>query len=48
MDHLPSFAFLSSPAEIPRGPLYEFLLQHVVPADVAGTLSRTEITEVTV
>jgi hypothetical protein len=48
MDHLPSFAFLSSPAEIPRGPLYEFLLQHVVSADVAGTLSRTEITEVTV
>ena len=46
MDHLPSFAFLSSPAEIPRGPLYEFLLQHVVAADVAGDLSRTEITEV--
>jgi hypothetical protein len=46
MDHLPSFAFLSSPAEIPRGPLYEFLLQHVVAGDVAGPLSRTEISEV--
>ncbi|HEX2575179.1 MAG TPA: acyclic terpene utilization AtuA family protein [Aquihabitans sp.] len=46
MDHLPSFAFLSSPAEIERGPLYEFLLQHVVSADVAGELSRTEIAEV--
>lgn len=45
MDHLPSFAFLSSPAEIERGPLYEFLLQHVVAADVAGPLHRTEITE---
>ena len=46
MDHLPSFAFLSSPAEIPRGPLYEFLLQHVVAAEQAGNLARTEITEV--
>lgn len=46
MDHLPSFAFLSSPAEIERGPLYEFLLQHVVAADVAGDLFRTELTEV--
>lgn len=47
MDHLPSFAFLSSPAEIERGPLYEFLLQHVVSADAAGELSRTEFTEIT-
>lgn len=46
MDHLPSFAFLSSPAEIERGPLYEFLLQHVVAAEVAGPLHRTEISEV--
>ena len=46
MDHLPSFAFLSSPAEIERGALYEFLLQHVVVADLVGDLSRTEITEV--
>lgn len=46
MDHLPSFAFLSSPAEIERGPLYEFLLQHVVAAGIVGDLFRTEITEV--
>src|SRR5699024_9932550 len=45
MDHLPSFAFLSSPADTERGPLYEFLLQHVVAADVSGPLYRTEITE---
>ena len=30
MEHLPSFAFMASPAEIERGPLYEFLLNHVV------------------
>ena len=47
MDHLPSFAFLSSPAEIERGPLYEFLLQHVVHGDRVGDLFRTEITELT-
>jgi len=46
MDHLPSFAFLSSPAEVPRGPLYEFLLQHVVAVDAPDHLFRTEIEEV--
>lgn len=46
MDHLPSFAFLSSPAEIARGPLYEFLLQHVVAVDDPVELFRTEIQEV--
>lgn len=46
MDHLPSFAFLSSPAEIERGPLYEFLLQHVVAVDDAHALFTTEIEEV--
>ena len=46
MDHLPSFAFLSSPAEIPRGALYEFLLQHVVSVDAPDELFRTEIEEV--
>lgn len=46
MDHLPSFAFLSSPAEIPRGPLYEFLLQHVVAVEDPCELFRTEIGEV--
>lgn len=47
MDHLPSFAFLSSPAEMARGALYEFLLQHVVEVDDPAELFRTEITEVT-
>ncbi|WCO68082.1 acyclic terpene utilization AtuA family protein [Iamia majanohamensis] len=46
MDHLPSFAFLSSPAEIPRGPLYEFLLQHVVAVEHPEELFRTRIEEV--
>ena len=46
MDHLPSFAFLSSPAEIPRGPLYEFLLQHVVAVAHPEELFRTRIEEV--
>ena len=46
MDHLPSFAFMSSPAEIERGPLYEFRLQHVVSVERPDELSRTEIFEV--
>jgi hypothetical protein len=45
-EHLPSFAFLSSPAEIERGPLYEFLLNHVVALDSPLDLSRTVLTEV--
>ncbi|HEX7131697.1 MAG TPA: acyclic terpene utilization AtuA family protein [Iamia sp.] len=46
MDHLPSFAFMSSPADIERGALYEFLLQHVVAVDRPDELFRTEIGEV--
>lgn len=46
MDHLPSFAFMSSPAEIARGPLYEFVLQHVVAVDRPDELFRTEIRQV--
>jgi hypothetical protein len=46
MEHLPSFAFMASPAEIERGPLYEFFLNHVVRVDSPGELSRTVITEV--
>ena len=42
----PSFAFMASPAEIERGPLYEFLLNHVVHLDAPDDLSRTTITEV--
>jgi hypothetical protein len=46
MEHLPSFAFMASPAEIERGPLYEFLLNHVVELDSPTDLSRTVVTEV--
>ena len=46
MDHLPSFAFMASPAEIERGPLYEFLLNHVVHVDTPDQLSRTSLTRV--
>jgi Acyclic terpene utilisation family protein AtuA len=46
MEHLPSFAFMASPAEIERGPLYEFLLNHVVHLDSPTDLSRTVFTEV--
>lgn len=46
MEHLPSFAFMASPAEIERGPLYEFLLNHVVELDSPTDLSRTVATEV--
>jgi hypothetical protein len=46
MEHMPSFAFIASPAEIERGPLYEFLLNHVVELDSPTDLSRTVVTEV--
>jgi hypothetical protein len=46
MEHLPSFAFMASPAEIERGPLYEFLLNHVVELDSPTDLSRTVLSEV--
>lgn len=44
MRDLPSFAFAGSPAETPRGPVYEFVLQHVVELDDAFDLSRIEVT----
>jgi hypothetical protein len=43
MDHLPSFAFLSSPAELERGPIYEFVLQHAVSLDTPLELVRVEV-----
>jgi hypothetical protein len=42
MHDLPSFAFMSSPAEIERGPLYQFLLNHVVAVDRPDELCRTQ------
>jgi hypothetical protein len=46
MRHLPSFAFMSSPAEMERGAIYEFVLQHSVAVDDAQELIRTSMHEV--
>jgi hypothetical protein len=46
MKHLPSYAFMASPAEIERGPIYEFLLQHVVSVDAPDELFRTTTTTI--
>lgn len=43
---LPSFAFLGSPAEIERGPVHEFVLQHAVDVDTSDELFRTTTSEV--
>jgi hypothetical protein len=42
MTHLPSFAFMTSPAEIERGATYEFVLNHSVVVDRADELVRTK------
>jgi hypothetical protein len=47
MDHLPSFAFVTSPAEIERGAVYEFVLNHAVDVDSPHELFRTKLSEVT-
>jgi hypothetical protein len=39
---LPSYAFPFTPAEIPRGKVFEFVLNHVVSTDDAFELVRTE------
>jgi acyclic terpene utilization AtuA family protein len=41
MDHLPSLAFATSPAETERGAAYEFVLNHVVDAETPVSLFRT-------
>jgi hypothetical protein len=46
MDHLPSFAFVTSPAEIERGPAYEFVLNHVVEVANGSELVRTTMSAV--
>jgi hypothetical protein len=46
MSHLPTYAFLTSPAEIDIGPTYEFVLNHVVAVDAETELFRTTFTEV--
>lgn len=42
MTHLPSFAFMTSPAEIERGAIYEFVLNHSVEVDRPDELIYTE------
>jgi hypothetical protein len=46
MDHLPSFAFATSPAEIERGATYEFVLNHTVNVSRPDELFRTIVSEV--
>jgi hypothetical protein len=46
MEHLPSFAFATSPAEVERGAIYEFVLNHVIDADDPSELFITDLTEV--
>lgn len=45
MAYLPSFAFPTSPAEVERGPAYEFVLNHVVDVDDSTSMFRTEFSE---
>ncbi|TDD86834.1 acyclic terpene utilization AtuA family protein [Actinomadura darangshiensis] len=42
MDHLPSLAFATSPAETERGAAYEFVLNHVVDVDDPSEMFRIE------
>lgn len=46
MVDMPSFAFATSPAEIERGAVYEFALNHVVDVSDGCELFRTEFVEV--
>jgi hypothetical protein len=46
MTHMPSFAFVTSPAEIERGAAYEFVLNHVVDVESGSELFRTVLSEV--
>jgi Acyclic terpene utilisation family protein AtuA len=47
MEHLPSYAFVTSPAEIERGATYEFVLNHVLEVDDPAEPFRTVISKVT-
>jgi hypothetical protein len=46
MTMMPSYAFVTSPAEIERGPVYEFVLNHVVSVETGEELFRTAFSEV--
>lgn len=43
MDYLPSLAFATSPAESERGPVYQFVLNHVVDVDEPTDMFRIEM-----
>ncbi|MDQ7908102.1 acyclic terpene utilization AtuA family protein [Phytohabitans sp. ZYX-F-186] len=45
MDHLPSLAFATSPAETERGAAYEFVLNHAVDVDSPTALFRIHLPE---
>ena len=45
---MPSYGFAFSPADIPRGQLYEFRLNHVVECDDPMELVRTEWVDLSV
>ncbi len=45
-EEMPTFAFPFSPAEIPRGPLYEFCLNHVMVLDDPMEAFRLDVTVV--
>jgi hypothetical protein len=46
MDHLPTFAFATSPAEVERGATYEFVLNHAINVSRPDELFRTTLADV--
>jgi Acyclic terpene utilisation family protein AtuA len=46
MTTMPSYAFITSPAEFERGPSYEFRLNHVVAVDDPCELFQTQLSDV--
>jgi hypothetical protein len=46
MTMMPSYAFATSPAEIERGAVYEFVLNHVVEVETGEEMFRTTFSEV--
>jgi hypothetical protein len=45
MDYLPSLAFATSPPETERGPVYEFVLNHVVDVESPTSMFRVRVQE---
>jgi hypothetical protein len=46
MTMMPSYAFVTSPPEIERGPAYEFVLNHVVDVETGEEMFRTAFTAI--